>query len=115
MKRCTYLDADLYFFSSPEPIFSEFNGRSILLTEHRYTKQYDQSVASGVYCVQFITFNADDDGLTALTWWRDACIDWCYARKEDGKFGDQKYLDAWPARFSGIHELQHLGGGVARS
>ncbi|MDR0605970.1 MAG: glycosyl transferase [Bacteroidales bacterium] len=111
--NCTYLDADLYFFSSPQPLIEEMKDNSVMITEHRYTKKYDQSEKSGIYCVQFVTFKNDDRGLKVLIWWRNACIEWCYNRFEDGKFGDQKYLDDWTSRFEGIHVLQHLGGGVA--
>jgi len=84
-----------------------------MITEHRYTKRYDKSKLSGKYCVQFVTVRNDERGLTALRWWRAQCLAWCYDRHEDGKFGDQKYLDDWPARFEGVHELRHLGGGMA--
>lgn len=115
LSSVTYIDADLYFFKSPRILLEEFelSGGSILLTEHRYSKQYDQSQTSGIYCVQFMTFKNDERGLTALNWWNERCIEWCYGRFEDGKFGDQKYLDDWTTRFEGVHVLQHLGGGVA--
>jgi hypothetical protein len=87
--------------------------KDVLITEHRYTQKYDKSILSGKYCVQFMTFKNTENGMKVLNWWADACIDWCYNRHEEGKFGDQKYLDDWTTRFSGIHELQHLGGGVA--
>jgi hypothetical protein len=113
VERCTYLDADLFFLASPQPLFDEMAESSILITEHRYTPRYDKSRLSGKYCVQFISFRNDERGLTALRWWRNRCLEWCYARLEEGKFGDQMYLDDWTTRFEGVHVLRHLGGGVA--
>jgi hypothetical protein len=110
---CTYLDADIFFYASPKLIFNELGSKSILITEHRYSPQYNKEVKSGKYCVQFITFKNDENGLKALKWWRERCIEWCYARYEDGKFGDQLYLDDWTKRFKGVHVLQNLGGGIA--
>lgn len=115
LAQATYLDADLCFYEKPSILLHELEqaSASVLITEHRYTPRYDYSATSGIYCVQFMTFNADERGLEVLQWWQDRCLEWCYARFEDGKFGDQKYLDDWPTRFEGVHVLQHLGGGVA--
>lgn len=111
---CTYVDADVYFYSSPKIIFDEFADNSILITEHRFSYEYrKEEKLSGKYCVQFITFRNDKFGLEALTWWKDQCIIWCYNRVEDGKFGDQMYLNDWTTRFRKVHVLQHLGGGLA--
>lgn len=113
LTSCTYLDADLLFFSNPAVLLEEMADNSVLITEHRYTPEYDQTERSGKYCVQFVCIKNDRRGREVLHWWKQACLDWCYNRVEDNKFGDQKYLDEWSMRFEGIHELQHLGGGVA--
>lgn len=113
LEHCVYIDADMCFYSNPQLLFDEWGDKSVLITEHRYTPQYDQCAISGTYCVQFVGFKNDKDGMLALNYWRDSCIDWCYARAEDGKFGDQKYLDDWTTRFQNVHVLKHLGGGLA--
>lgn len=111
--NCTYIDADMCFYSDPNVLIDEMKGNSVLITEHRYTTKYDQTKKSGKYCVQFITVFNTTEGMEVVNWWRERCIEWCYARHEDGKFGDQKYLDVWPEKFKGVHELKHLGGGLA--
>ena len=59
--RVTYLDADLWFRKNPAAIFREFesSGKQVLITDHAYAPQYDQSATSGQYCVQFMSFNRD--------------------------------------------------------
>ena len=106
VKRVTYLDADLWFRKSPQLIFEEFEAskKNILITEHAYAPEYDYSSSNGKYCVQFMTFTRSG-GEVVRKWWEDRCIEWCYARVEEGKFGDQKYLDEWPRLFS---ELVHV-------
>lgn len=113
VSNCTYVDADLYFYKNPKILIDEMGDKSILLTEHRYPPKFNRANLAGIYCVQFTTFLNNEDGLKALKWWRNACIEWCYDRYEDGKFGDQKYLDDWTTSFKGVHVLQHLGGGLA--
>jgi len=77
LKICTYIDADLLFYSDPEILIDEMGDKSVLITEHRYSPEYDQTKTSGKYCVQFVTFKKDVNGMIVLNWWRDACLDWC--------------------------------------
>ena len=113
LTEVTYLDADLLFYGDPEALFHEMGDASVLITPHRYAPEYADHIAAGIYNVQFLTFRRTDDGLEALRWWRERCLEWCYYRLEDGKLGDQKYLDDWPERFRGVHVLEHPGGGLA--
>jgi hypothetical protein len=108
VERVTYLDADLWFRKHPKPIFEELDAskEQVLITDHGYSPEYDQSAISGQFCVQFMTFTREG-GEPVRKWWEERCVEWCYARFEDGKFGDQKYLDDWPERFGSlVHVLQ---------
>ena len=101
IERVTYIDADMFFIKSPQPIFEEFNNsrKSVLITSHSYLSEYDQSEKSGKYCVQFIIFKRNESE-PIRKWWEISCINWCYQYVEDNKFGDQKYLDEFPIRFN---------------
>lgn len=107
IKRLTYVDADVWIRKSPSPIFQELEsvGKLVLITDHGYAPEYDASATSGQYCVQFLTFYKD--GTSHIrSQWQSQCLEWCYDRMELNKFGDQKYLDAWPENFPNeIHVL----------
>ncbi len=109
----TYLDADIYFFSSVEPIFDEIATSSIAIIEHRFSPRLSDRVVNGRFCVEWCSFRRDFEGLACLSRWRQQCLEWCYYRLEDGKMGDQKYLDTWPIDYKSCHIVEHLGAGVA--
>lgn len=109
----TYLDSDLYFFRSPEELYREMEGRSILIIAHRFPDAIADLNIYGKYNVGYLSFRRDEHGLACLRWWRERCIEWCYDRLEGDRFADQKYLDAWPDRFPGVVVLRHKGGGLS--
>lgn len=117
-ENCTYIDSDLYFFKNPGCLFDEIEKAKadVVITPHRFSdSKKDQKVQrrSGKYCVEFNYFNQSDNAWEALDWWRDKCAEWCFHLYEPERMGDQKYLEKFPKLFKGVHELQHLGGGVA--
>lgn len=109
----TYIDADLLFYSSIDPLFEEIGTASVAIIEHRFTPRLRHLEANGRFCVEWVSFRRDEEGLACLARWRAQCIEWCYYRLEEGRLGDQKYLDEWPTRYRHVHILQHLGAGVA--
>ena len=109
----TYLDADLFFFSSPEPLFEELDGNSIGIIEHRFNFFTKRNIVYGRFNVGWISFRNKAIGLKCLEDWMKDCLDWCYHRLEEGKYGDQKYLDKWPNQYKELKILNHKGANVA--
>lgn len=114
LEGVTYIDADQAFFSDPKPVFDEMGGDSVMIVPHRFAPRYLKwGATSGFYNAGWVTFRNDQRAYEVLEWWRERCLEWCHAGFEDGKSGDQKYLDDWPQRFAGVHVLEHPGGGLA--
>lgn len=108
----TYLDADLFFYSSPDPIYKELGSGSILIVPHRFAENMRDNEKYGVYNVGLLCFRNDATGKECLSRWRGQCLEWCYEKPEDGKNADQKYLDDWATRYMGVVVLQNKGAGL---
>lgn len=111
LDKITYLDSDLFFLSDPHIIEDEAGGCSVVITEQNISEE--AAARYGRYCVQYMTFRNDEDGLGALTWWRDSCIDWCFQIMEPTRYADQKYIDEFPKRWKNVYVLKNLGAGIA--
>ena len=108
-----YLDADLYFYSSPESVYEELEAGSLLITAHDFPSDLKVQERYGRFNVGLMLFRHDEYALSALSWWRERCLEWCYDRVEDGRFADQKYLDQWPELFPETRVMRKPAGALA--
>jgi hypothetical protein len=109
-----YLDADLMFFSDPQPVFDEWGGNDILIHEHRYAAQHRHMIpTSGTYNVGLVAIRNTPQGTACLERWYGQCIEICVLDGTRGLCGDQGYLDEWPKRYDRLTILQHKGAGLA--
>jgi hypothetical protein len=113
VRQITYLDADLMFYSPVSPIFQEVGAASIAVVEHRYVPRLAYLEVQGRFNVEWVTFRRDAEGMACIERWKAQCLEWCFARIEPDRMGDQKYLDEWPERYRSLHIINHVGAGVA--
>jgi len=111
--RITYIDADLYFFTSPESVLHSLGEASIAITPHRFSLEFRDKIVYGRFNVAWITYRRCAEGLDCLNAYKADCTAWCYDRLEDGRFGDQKYLDVWPDRYPSLKIIEHKGVNLA--
>jgi hypothetical protein len=103
----------MFFYGPSEAIFEELGTGSVMIHEHRFPRVLAHLETFGRFNVGLMVFRRDRRGLEVLQWWRDRCLEWCKATLEDGKYGDQKYLDGWPTQFEGVVVTQNIGVGTA--
>lgn len=112
--RVTYLDADLYFYSDPERIYKDASQCTVLLTKHDYSPSFDQVVsACGKYNSGFVSVKNNHHGIACVRWWKDKCMDWCSETPQNGRYGDQKYLDFMAFNFQRVCNVIAPGVNIA--
>ncbi len=109
----TYLAADLFFFSSPQPAFDEIGTASVAITPHRFPAALAHLERYGRYDAGWVTLRHDTTGLACAADWADKCAAWCFTLLEPARYAEGKYLDAWPALFPGTVSLSHPGVNAA--
>jgi hypothetical protein len=114
IKRITYLDADLFFYSEPDKIFEDINEYSVLLSRHDFSRQYKPLERScGMYNSGLISFSNNTEGKSCINWWKNRCYDLCSKQCRNNQFGDQKYLEEMPKKFNNAACIKGAGVNIA--
>ena len=110
----TYLDSDTFCFASFADELKKIKDKSIYITPHRLSPERgNQERKKGVYNAGIVGFRRDKNGQKCLDWWKGECLKWCFAHYEEGKLGDQLYLDQFEKRFKGVHVSKNIGVNLA--
>jgi hypothetical protein len=108
-----YLDADLFFFQSPEILFTEIGESSISIIPHRFNfLNYFRNIY-GYYNVGWVSFKRDRDGVGCLSKWYKDNLKWCFDKLTLRKYADQKYLNYWTIDFDSVCVIKNKGANVA--
>jgi hypothetical protein len=109
-----HIDADTYFFSSPQPLYDEIGEAPVAISPHRFFYNRRRSEWYGHFNAGYIYWKNDATGRRCLADYRDDCIRWCEREAmPDGRFMNQGYLTSWPQRYAGVHVIAHPGVNLA--
>lgn len=103
-----WMDADILFYSDLQVFLENFIQKySIGISPHKFSKEREKMV--GKYNAGMIFFKNDAFAKECLKEWRKQCIEWCFSRLEDGKLGDQMYLDKWQEKYKRVYDIPDKG------
>lgn len=117
-EKVIYIDNDICFTATPQPLFDLLNTHSVLLTPHHYAADprkdqfwLEANHRVGLFNAGFI--GVRQDGKEAMRWWAQCCAYTVQKSAWRGLFDDQKYLDLMPVLFERTHIVRDRGCNVA--
>jgi hypothetical protein len=106
-----WVDADMLAFSDLDSALHQHPEASAILTPHAFSLPEFAKLepAVGRFNAGYIAFRNNADGLAALNWWFERCLEGCPAQPMPGRFGDQKYLDVMAEMFPRVAQSRSPG------
>lgn len=93
-KLLLYVDADLFFYYSPQLIIDAIGTKSVGIHTHRFGGEYNEDQITGWYNVGLVAFRNDEAGNCTSEFWMGLLLDQSNKYFEKyGTCGDQKYLE----------------------
>jgi hypothetical protein len=122
VEKVFYLDPDIALLAPLTPLVDMLDTSSILLTPHQlepdevFQAIIDNeicSLAHGTYNLGFVAVANSDDGPRFASWWAKRLLQFCFDKKDQGLFVDQKWCDLAPGFFDGVRIVRDPGYNVA--
>ncbi len=110
LEHIVYVDSDICFFSSIDPIFDETYNSQVGITSHNFPTNLKHLEENGKFNVGVLFFRNSKEAVQLLNWWADRCLE--STSIELGSpdvFGDQKYLDLFVTILPSTHVFKNLG------
>jgi hypothetical protein len=118
--KILYLDPDIYFYGTLQPVLRELDSHSIVVTPHTMTPVMDGKVPSDIDFLRMGSFNLGFVGVAKceetfrfLDWWSKRCLEFGFYEPQLGLAVDQKWIDLVPSFFPGLKILRDPGMNVA--
>jgi hypothetical protein len=110
-----YIDADCFFLSNIAEMLVEIpHEKEFAIHEHNYSPDRMQWLEkSGRFNVGVIIGKPKSEFLKCVSRWRIQVLDRCDVNVQEGRCGDQTYLNDWPDKYPSLHVFQSVGVGVA--
>jgi hypothetical protein len=115
-----YLDPDIYFYGTLQPVLRELESHSIVVTPHTLAPVMDGKVPSDIDFLRMGSFNLGfvgvakcEEAFRFLDWWSKRCLEFGFYEPQIGLAVDQKWIDLVPSFFPGLKILRDPGLNVA--
>lgn len=103
-EKVIYLDPDILFVNTIEPVFDELSRFKMVLTPHIVTlpkvglADTRESIwlSCGIYNLGFLAASKSSATLDVITWWHERLLRWCFIDTYESLFTDQKWIDFIP-------------------
>lgn len=109
----TYLDAGVFFFSSPQPLLDAIGAASAALVPQGFPAGRPPLAHQGKFSASWVSLRHDPAGLAGAADWAERCAADCFTIPGIEDAPGQKHLDAWVAKFPGTVQIAHPGANVA--
>ncbi len=109
-----YADSDIFFYQPLSLYLEKYNRAAAVIVPHRHYPWNRKRLAKfGEFNVGVVAFRNIPSGRTLISYWADACQEWCFDTPNSDRYADQKYLEDFPKISEDVQIDTRIGANLA--